>query len=392
MGLGDRTLFPALRPVAYLNHAGVSPPSSAVRDAVTGLLDAYAGTGAGGVAAAVALRARLRERCARLLGVDASEIALTGGATHGVQAIALSLPWRDGDRIVLLAGEFPANVTPWQRAADRFGLEIELVPVSAFEAGDDEGMAALEAALRRGARLVATSAVQFRSGLRMPLRAMADACARSGAELFVDAIQALGVVPLDARALGVDYLATGAHKWLMGLEGAGFLYVRADRRPALRPALAGWLSHEDAVSFLTDGPGHLRYDRPLRRDAAVFEGGSSAALSQAALDASLGLLLDLGVAAIHEHVIRYLDRLEAALLARGFRSLRAPEPARRSGILSGLPPPGRSAPALRDALARAGVAVAIPDGAVRFAPHWPNDADRELPAVVAAIDAALAVR
>ncbi len=387
--LGDRSLFPDLRPVAYLNHAGTSPPSLPVRRAVAELVDAYATGGARAAGTALGVRARLRAKLARLLGVRPEDLALTNGTTHGVQAIALSFPWRPGDRVVLFEGEFPANVTPWQRAADLFGLEVELVPLAPFHASADEGLSALEEALRRGARLVATSAVQFRTGLAMPIGRMAALCARHGAELFVDAIQALGAVPFDAVALGVDYAAGGGHKWLMGMHGVGVLYVRPERVEALRPALAGWLSHEDPMSFLTDGPGHLRYDRPIRREASLFEAGSASALARVALDASLGLLLDLGVAEIHAHANRYLDRLEPVLLERGFSSHRARDPAGRSCILVATPPPGADARRIREALASAGVVVAIPDGLVRFAPHWPNDADRELEHVARALDPAL---
>src|SRR5512146_1853939 len=123
--LGDRGLFPSLGPAAYLNHAGVSPPSTVVRGAITGLLDAYAASGAAATAAVLAIRTRLRDNAARLLGVSPADVGLTSGATHGIQAIALSMPWRSGDRVVLLEGEFPANVTPWQRAAELFGLAIE---------------------------------------------------------------------------------------------------------------------------------------------------------------------------------------------------------------------------------------------------------------------------
>jgi cysteine desulfurase / selenocysteine lyase len=385
--LGDRSLFPDLAAKAYLNHAGVSPPSLAVKKAVTSLLDRYASAGAGAVLTSLALRARLREKLARLIGVETADVALTTGATHGVQAIALSFPWRRGDRVVLLSGEFPANVTPWQRAAELFGLEVAFAPVVAFERSAEEGLAAVAGELARGARLVALSAVQFRSGLVMPLAELAELAHRHGAELFVDAIQALGAVPLDARATDLDYLASGAHKWLMASEGAGFLYVKRSRIAALRPALAGWLSHEDPVSFLTQGAGHLRYDRPLRKEATLFEAGSSSALSQAALEGSLDLLLALGVPAIHAHVNRYLDLLEPALVARGFRSLRSADPARRSGMLSVLAPAGRDVVALREALAGQGIIAATPDGALRLAPQWPNALD-EVERVVAAFDRA----
>src|SRR5262249_23746453 len=164
----------------------------------------------------------------------------------------------------LFEGEFPANVTPWQRAAELFGLSIAWIPLSAFAASEEEGLALLTRELERGVRLVAVSAGEFQTGLRMPVEAMAALCHAAGAEIFVDAVQCCGAVPLDAGAAGIDYLASGSHKWLMGLEGAGFLYVSPDRVDALRPNVAGWLSHEDPLDFLFRGPGLLRYDRPIK--------------------------------------------------------------------------------------------------------------------------------
>jgi selenocysteine lyase/cysteine desulfurase len=231
------------------------------------------------------------------------------------------------------------------------------------------------------------SAVAFQTGLALPLADIAAVAARRGAQVCVDAIQAAGVVPLDLPALGVDYAAGGAHKWLMGVEGAGWLWIRPGRAAELRPALAGWLSHEDPVSFLAEGrEGLLRYDRPLRRDASVFEGSSMASAAQAGLDAALDAVLALGVPAIRDHVQAFHDRLAPGLAARGFDVLREVSPARRSGILAARPPPGADAAALRRALEERGVAVAIPDGRVRFAPHWPNALD-EVPIVLEALDA-----
>jgi selenocysteine lyase/cysteine desulfurase len=219
----------------------------------------------------------------------------------------------------------------------------------------------------------------------MPLAELASLCHAYGAELCVDAVQACGVVPLDAHGLGIDFLAGGAHKWLMGLEGAGFLWIRPGRLEALHPVMTGWLSHEEAASFLLDGPGLLRYDRPLRDRADRLEPGSSSALSHAALHASLELILALGVPAIRDHVTSYLDRLEPILVERGFHSLRAREARRRAGILSVLPPSGMTAREVRERLASRGVSVATPDGALRFAPHWPNALD-EVERVAEALD------
>jgi selenocysteine lyase/cysteine desulfurase len=385
---GSRDLFPELAPRVYANHAGVSPLSVRVRRAVDDLLSSYARDGAAAVNETLAVRSRLRTRLARLVGADPDEIALTGGASHGLLAIALSFPWSAGDRVVLLEGEFPANVAPWLRAVELFRLRPVFLPVRDFHGDAAAGLEALERELRAGARLAAVSAVQFQTGARMPLAAIARLCAQYGAGVCVDAIQAVGCVPFDVREIGVDYAAGGAHKWLMGIEGAGFLFVRRDRAAELRPALAGWLSHEDPVSFLTEGrEGLLRYDRPLRRRADVFEASSSASAAFAALDAAVGTTLELGVPAIHEHVAAWCDRLEPLLRERGFGVLRAAVPAGQSGILSARPPPGLDARHVRDALGAAGVAVAIPDGLVRFSPHWPNSLT-EIDAIAEALDGA----
>ncbi|MCA9606113.1 MAG: aminotransferase class V-fold PLP-dependent enzyme [Myxococcales bacterium] len=377
--LGDRSLFEDLAPFAYLNHAAISPVSGEVRRAIHAVVDDYTRDGVDAFMRWIAQRERLRERLATLIGATPETIAFVPSTTRGVVDTAMSLPWAAGDRIVCLRGEFPTNVTPWQRAAETFGLEVVMLDVEAFRT--DEGMEALRRELTRGARLVAVSAVEFQTGLAMPIGAMAEAAHAAGAELFVDAIQALGVVPFDAVALGVDYLACGSHKWLMGTEGAGFLYVREGL--PLVPRLAGWLSHTEATRFLFEGAGHLRYDRPFKTGPAVFESGATNALGFAALEASVACIAAIGVDAIFAHVQRYHDALEPALVERGFASER--HPTMRSGSLAVRPPEGVEVGALVRALRDRGVAVTSPDGRLRFAPHWPNALD-EVPRVVAALD------
>jgi selenocysteine lyase/cysteine desulfurase len=386
--LGDRSLFPHLEARAYLNHGGISPASEAVRLAVHALVDDYTRRGSSAFVTWLEQRQRLKAKLAALVGARPGDLALAPNTTRGITDVALCFPWRAGDRVVLFEGEFPSNVTPWQRAAALFGLEVVFQRAAAFL--DDEGGALerLDDELRRGARLVAVSAVEFQTGLRMPLAAMASLCHARGAELFVDGVQACGAVPLDVVSTGIDYLACGSHKWLMGLEGAGFLYVAPERASTLRPFVAGWLSHEGALRFLFEGPGHLRYDRPLRSSADVFEGGNVNAAGCAALDASVSLLLELDVARVHEHVSRYLDALEGGLIARGFTSLRAARPEQRSNTLGVLAPPGASVVELARELGARGVVCALPDGVLRFTPHWPNGLD-EVPGVLDAVDDAL---
>lgn len=377
--LGAGTWFPELpRPGAYLNHAAVSPPSSLVRASIEATLRRYARLGVGAIPAGMAQRARLKTALGRLIGGRPEHIGLSANTTHGVQFIAQAIPWRAGQRLLCLEGEFPTNVLPWRQAAEEHGLELNFEPLG-------PGLVErIEARLRQGLRLVALSAVQFRDGQALPLERLAGLCHQFGAELFVDAIQAVGVRPIEAEAWGIDYLSCGSHKWLMGTEGCGFLYVHPARQGALQPRLIGWLSVEDPVDFLLGGRPAMRYDKPVRADATAIEAGAPNALGFAALEAGLAPVLDLGIEEVGAHVQAVHDRLEALFVERGFRSLRPGRAEERSGILSFLPPEGLDLPAFVGALGREGVSVSMPDGRLRLSPHWCSG-EAEVEAVTAAL-------
>ncbi|HET9955814.1 MAG TPA: aminotransferase class V-fold PLP-dependent enzyme [Polyangiaceae bacterium] len=392
--VGDRSLVADLEYPYYLAYAAISPATRAVRDALHESIEDYARVGQLAIGRTIEQRERLRGKVARLLNARAEEIGLTTGTTHGLLQLAFCIDWKPGDRVVVFRGEFPANFTPWQNAAACFDLELcELQALGASVGGRDRSQDAdlseLETTLRGGGvRLVAISAVAFQTGYRAPLRAVAELCHAHGAELCVDLIQACGVVPVDVRASGIDYAAGGAHKWLMGAQGAGFLYARGELQRLLIPRMAGWLSHEDGVRFLFE-PGQLRYDRPLKRSIDFVEGGSQSALSSVAMEAGLDPILELGVPAIFSHVSAYLDRLESPLMDRGFESLRSTSVGARSGMLCLVPPEGKTAAELVSSLRAHGVVASMPDGNLRFAPQFTNSVE-EVPSVLEAVDAALA--
>jgi cysteine desulfurase/selenocysteine lyase len=384
--LGDRSLFPRLEARVYANHAGISAPSIAVAEAAQAVYSDYQRRGVGAFVTWLGQRGRLKDKLGKLLGASPADIALSQNTTRGVVDIALCFPWEKGDRIVLFAGEFPSNVTPWQQAAAVFELEVVFLPASDYLTDTAAALEKLARELSAGVRLVAVSAVEFQTGFRMPLAAMASLCHAHGAELFVDAVQACGIVPLDVTREDIDYLACGSHKWLMGVEGCGLLYAKPERAAALRPNVAGWLSHEDGIGFLFNGEGHLKHDRPLKKSIDFIEGGNTNAAGFAGLEAAVDLILQLGVEAIFAHVTAYNTALEAGLGARGFTSLRAKDPRFRSGSLGVKPPPGISVLELHHQLHSRGVACAVPDGVLRFSPHWPN-ALAEVEVILAEIDA-----
>lgn len=389
---GERSLFPTLQARSFLAHAAISPANCATTKAAQAFIDHVASLGVGAFPIWAAQRERLRGSLGELMDGDAQQIVLTPGCTKGITDLALALPLREGEVILTYRGEFPANVVPWKLAAESRGARVELMelPDPTDEHCAEKIVSALETRLAQSdrPRWLAVSGVQFQTGLRMPLGPMLEVCRRYNTRAFVDGIQGAGVVPWSLRELGVDAFFSGAHKWLLGLEGVGFGYFSSALMEELRPLTAGWLSYPEAEEFLFKGAGYLSYDRELRSTPQVFEGSTASAIGFAALEGGVDVLLHLGTRAVYEHIQKFHDEIEPRLVALGFASLRARDPDLRSGLLSFRPPSGLHVPGFAAALRGRGVTLSIPDGLIRLAPHFSNSLD-EVPLVVAAFEESL---
>ncbi|MGB5809262.1 MAG: aminotransferase class V-fold PLP-dependent enzyme, partial [Polyangiales bacterium] len=151
--LGDRSLFPNLECKAYLAHAAIAPLSAPVVERIEQVLGSYARGGMVGFGACAPLLKATRSSLASLIGAAPHEIAFVSNTTHGVIDIAFGLRWRPKDRVLLFESEFPANVTPWQQAADEFDLELRWLPLAPFRRSREEGLDALQQELSKGLRL-----------------------------------------------------------------------------------------------------------------------------------------------------------------------------------------------------------------------------------------------
>lgn len=354
--------FPITRNRAYLNNAAESPLPDFVRHATEEYLDRLAGEGASAFPAHLDRADRCRRRLSELTGLAPEGMALVKNTTQGVWLAAQSLPLEEGDHVLINELEFPANVLPWRIEADRRGW---LVDVARAREGR-VGLAELEEAFTERTRAVALSWVQFSTGDRFELESLSRLCRDRGAFLFVDAIQGVGALDFRPMAPFVDMVASGSHKWLLGLAGNGFFWCRPDLLEALRLANLGWTSVRE--------PFRMGHAPDWRDDALRFEEGNQGWIGVYALDAAVGALLDLGPARVEERVLSLCEHLVRGLRRAGASLLSPWREGGRSGIVV-FRSPEEEAEALHARLEAAGVVTALRGGGIRVSPHAYNDFD-----------------
>lgn len=347
---------------AYLDHAAVSPLPQPTREAIVAWATDAAVNGDTSWPAWAAKAEELRGLFGGLLGADEEEIALIRNTTEGINFVAEGFPWQSGDNVVTLADEFPSNQYPWMHLESR-GVEARRVPTIEGRLDFDR----LAQACDRRTRIVSVSWVSYSSGWRNDLDRLAELAHSRGALLFVDAIQALGVAPLDIRRTPVDFLAADGHKWMLGPEGAGVFYVRREHLDLLRPMGVGWNSVARAHDFT-----HI--DLTFKRSAARYEGGSQNLLGFIALLSSLKLLTSFGPAALWQRILEVTDQACERLQEIGatIRSDRRME--HKSGIVV-FSLPGRDPHELRKMCLAQGVVLSCRGGGLRISVHAYNNAD-----------------
>jgi selenocysteine lyase/cysteine desulfurase len=344
-----REFFPVTRKLIYLNHASVAPLCLPAAQAMQRLAADALDFGSLHYSEWLECYEGLRRGAARLVNGTPEEIAIVKNTSEGIATIAMGLDWRPGDRIVAFEEEFPANQYPWRRLENK-GVTIQWLSATASLEAIDQAA--------RGARLLSISFVQFLSGFRADLLGIGEICRRHGVIFVVDAIQGLGAFPIDVAAAHIDALAADGHKWLLGPEGCGILYISRRLQDQVEPVEFGWTN---VASYNDYG---IR-DMTLRPDAGRYECGTLNTIGCFGLRAAIDFLLDVGIANI-EPVVRGLARqIVDGVRRKGYEVLGEPN----AGIVS-FRKPGVESSAIHARLREHSIITAPRAGWVRASPHF----------------------
>ena len=369
--------FPWTADTVYLNNASIGPLPECTRRTLAIFNQKRAAPHQLPDRDLMATISTSRRLVAQMIGAEPEEIALAINTGFGLSLAARALPLKAGDIVLASDKEFPANVYPWMLLKD-IGVTLELVPTTTDGWPDEARL--LERLTDPRVRVLAVSLVQFSNGYTVDLARLSRETRAAGTYLVVDAIQGVGQLSIDLKETPVDVLSCGAQKWLLSPWGSGFVYVRRELIRDLRPAITGWMAFEgtDDFSRLT------QYDDSLRGDARRFELITLPYQEFAGMNASLDLLLSVGIDRIAEH----LQSLHAPVLRwAGQTGVRVVSPTgeRGSGILCVAPDDvGRAFRALKAAR----VVSSLREGAIRLSPHFYNTVE-EMERVVEILDQSL---
>ncbi len=348
-----RDEFPVTKELIYLNHAAVAPLCRRAAEAIRWLADDSCRFGSLHYDKWMESYSGLRRAAARLINASPDEIAIVKNTSEGIATVAVGLDWKAGDRVVAFKEEFPSNYYPWLRLEKR---GVQLIWLSIYDP-----LEKIAAAIP-GARLLAVSFVNYLSGYRVDLEAIGKLCRAHGCFYFVDAIQGMGVFPIDVETCHIDALAADGHKWMLGPEGNGVLYVRRQWLDAIEPVEFGWTTPANYADYSSR-------DMTLRADAGRYECGTLSTVGCFGQRASIEFLLEVGIENVAAAVMARAAQLEQGLRAKGYDVMLERTAATGSGIVT-FRHPATDAKMIVSELKRNKITAAPRQGWVRLSPHF----------------------
>jgi kynureninase len=372
--LALRAEFPILDRTTYLVSNSLGAMPRAVPDRLAEYAEQWATLGVRAWAKGWwEMPVSVGDEIAPLIGAKPGEIAMLPNVTTAQTSVLSSLDYTAGrDTIVMTDLDFPSVRYVYDELATRLGARIVVVP-----SDDGIGIDAQRVidAIDDRTRLVAISHVLFRSAYIMDVEPIIRRAREVGALVSLDAFHAVGVMPVDVKALGVDFLSGGVLKWLCGGPGGAFLYASPETTGQLTPAFTGWMAHERPFAFERemDYANHawrwLNGTPPVPALYAAIEGPR--------------LVRRAGIERVREKSVRQTSRLIELADARGYRVTAPRDSARRGGTVAfDVPHSYGVAQAL---LANDVIVDYRPNAGIRVAPHF-YTSDDELTRAVEMID------
>jgi cysteine desulfurase / selenocysteine lyase len=348
-----RENFPVTEHLIYLNHAAVSPLCRPAALAMKRWIDDCLEFGSLHYDQWLEAYEGVRVAAARLINANPTEIAIVKNTSEGIATVAIGLDWKAGDKVVAFEDEFPANYYPWKRLESK-GVRLALLPAAA-------PLEAIDAAAT-GARLLTISFVQYLSGYRANLEAIGEICHRRDCLFFVDAIQGMGAFPIDVRKARIHALAADGHKWMLGPEGCGVLYIQRDVQDIVDPVEFGYTN---VAAFADYGTRNMT----LRSDAGRYECGTLNTVGCFGLRAAIEFVMETGVASIAKTVQALADQIAAGVQRKGYELAVERTQETGAGIVS-FRKDGMNCRGLVSELKDKGILAAPRHGWVRASPHF----------------------
>jgi cysteine desulfurase/selenocysteine lyase len=357
--------FPITAEKTFLAHAAASPLPRRVSTAIQDYVGRAASEGQWEFLHSQIER-NTRRYAAALLGASEDEIAFVSSTSMGLSIVASGLPWREGDNVVVADGDFPSNIYPWLNLGKR-GVRTKLIP---RKTDGSVTIRDVREAVDSRTRLVSLSSVNFVTGFKIDVDVIGEYLQRHGILFCVDAVQSLGVAPVDVRY--VDFLASSAHKWLLGPLGIGILFVKRERLSGLDPVLAGWKCVECSKDY-------LEYALSFLESAQRYEPGAFSVVCLVGLHAALQLLLEVGIDSIAARLASLREILVSSIKDKGYDVIGPSFPDQSSGITS-FTSDNLDVVRLRQDLDDHGFVVSLRDNlesgkCIRVSPHFYNTED-----------------
>ncbi len=346
--------------IFYLNHAAVAPWPARTTAAIKAFADENLCQGATNYPDWMKTEQQCRLRCAELINsASADDIALVKNTSEALSMVAHGLDWQKGDNVVTFAEEFPSNRLVWQ-SLERYGVDCRLVSLTD---NLDDPESALLAACDDRTRLLSVSAVQYATGLKMDLHRLGSVLKQRSILFCVDAIQQIGALPLDVQAIQADFVMADGHKWMLAAEGLALFWSTPQARDQLKINEFGWHMTENMHDFDS-------LDWQPARSARRFECGSPNMLGVIGLNASLSLLLEIGMQTISTNVLKNTSYLIDIINdSHNLKLISSTHRQRQSGIVTfthNTVSPSDMFRYLRDRR----VVCAERGGGIRFSPHF----------------------